>query len=86
MISLKERVTRKIEQLPEDQLRMVEEYLAFLLFRARARPKIHVNRQQLAALYAEAAEEDRTLTEEGMADYWAGLQQEEALGQEPFAA
>ena len=50
MISLKERVTRKIEQLPEDQLRMVEEYLAFLLFRARTRPKIHVNRQQLAAL------------------------------------
>ena len=70
MISLKERVTRKIEQLPEDQLRMVEEYLAFLLFRARTRPKIHVNRQQLAALYAEAAEE-------GMADYSVGLQQSE---------
>lgn len=77
MISLKERVTRKIEQLPEDQLRMVEEYLAFLLFRARARPKIHVNRQQLAALYAEAAEEDRTLAEEGMADYSDGLRQSE---------
>ena len=77
MISLKERVTRKIEQLPEDQLRMVEEYLAFLLFRARTRPKIHVNRQQLAALYGEAAEEDRLLAEEGMAEYLTGLEQED---------
>lgn len=77
MISLKERVTRKIEQLPEDQLRMVEEYLAFLLFRARTRPKIHVNHQQLAALYGEAAEEDRLLAEEGMSDYSVGLQQSE---------
>ena len=78
MISLKERVTRKLEQLPEDQLHMVEEYLAFLQFRARTRPKIHVKRQQLAALYADAAEEDRILAEEGMTDYWAGLQQEDA--------
>ncbi len=77
MISLKERVTRKIEQLPEDQLRMVEEYLAFLLFRARTRPKIHVNHQQLAALYGEAAEEDRLLAEEGMAEYLTGLEQED---------
>ena len=77
MISLKERVTRKIEQLPEDQLRMVEEYLEFLLFRARTRPKIHVNHQQLAALYGEAAEEDRLLAEEGMAEYLTGLEQED---------
>lgn len=78
MVSLKERVTHKIEHLQEDQLRMVEEYLAFLQFRARTRPKIHCNRQQLGALYAEAAEEDRTLAEEGMSDYLTGLQQEDA--------
>lgn len=78
MLSVKERVAHAIELLHEDELRMVEEYVAFLQFRARTRPKMHFNRQQLATLYAECAEEDRLLAEEGMAEYAIGLQKEDA--------
>ncbi|GAK50150.1 hypothetical protein U14_01377 [Candidatus Moduliflexus flocculans] len=78
MLSVKERVAHAIELLHDDELRMVEEYVAFLHFRARTPPKMHFNQQQLASLYAECAEEDRLLAEEGMSEYVIGLQKEDA--------
>ena len=38
--------------------------------------------EQLAALYAEFAEEDRLLAEEGMEDYYQGLLAEDVLQEE----
>ena len=57
---------------------MVIDYLAFLKFRAYAHAAASLNETEVAQLYAEAAEDDRTLAAEGMADYVAGLQQEDA--------
>lgn len=57
---------------------MVADYLAFLKFRAHGHSADELNETQLAALYAEAAEDDRALAAEGMAEYSVGLQKEDA--------
>lgn len=75
-MSIKERVVEELKTLSEVELEEVSEYLAFLKFRARrTAPKL--DQRQLAALYAEFTEEDRNLAEEGMADYAAGLMEED---------
>jgi cytochrome c553 len=75
-MSAKEQVLEEIETLSEAEIREVAEYLAFLKYRSRNKPRV-VDESQLAALYAEFAEEDRGLAEEGMADYTAGLIKED---------
>ena len=76
-MSTKEEVLGELESLSEAELKEVAVYLAFLKFRSRNKPHI-VNESQLAALYAEFAEEDRNLAEEGIADYTEGLMKEDA--------
>ncbi len=78
MVSIRQRVTQTIAHLQEDELRMVEEYLAFLKFRARTRTESSLDAAKLATLYTEAAEDDVSLAEEGMAEYVEGLRQEDA--------
>jgi hypothetical protein len=56
----------------------VAEFVAFLKFRARIGATPMLDEAQLASLYAEFADEDRALAEEGMADYAEGLRQEDA--------
>ncbi len=66
-MSLKERVAQEIDCLDDTKLQQVADYLAFLRFQSR--PKISLLEDaQLAALYAEFAEEDRQMAEEGMED------------------
>ena len=76
-MSTKEQVLEEIESLSEAEIKEVAEYLAFLKYRSQN--KSHVaDESQLAALYAEFAEEDRNLAEEGMSDYAEGLMKEDA--------
>ena len=67
-MSTKEQVLEEIETLSEAEIKEVAEYLAFLKYRSQNKSQV-VDELQLAALYAEFAEEDRNLAEEGMANY-----------------
>jgi hypothetical protein len=78
-MSLKEQVTQALEELSEAELAQLIESLAFLKFRARLKALPTLEEAQLATLYAEFAEEDWELAEEGIADYASGLLQEDAL-------
>lgn len=73
-MTLKEQVVEEIETLNESQLEEVARYLAFLKSRGGAHA---LDEKELAALYAEFAEEDRGLAEEGLADYVEGLREED---------
>jgi hypothetical protein len=75
-LSIKEQVVEELKTLTEAELLEVAEYLAFLRFRARhAAPEF--DQAQVAALYAEFADEDRNLAEEGMANYAESLLEED---------
>ena len=76
-MSTKEQVIEEIEALSEAEVKEVAEYLAFLKYRSRSSPPA-ADESQLGALYAEFAEEDRDLAEEGMANYAEGLMNEDA--------
>lgn len=76
-MSTKEQVLEEIETLSEAELKEVAEYLEFLKFRSHNKSRV-LDESQLAALYAEFAEEDRSLAEEGMTDYAEGLMKEDA--------
>lgn len=77
MVSVKEHISRTIEELTDKELQLVAEYLAFLKFRARTQATPQIEETQLAELYAESAEEDHLLAEEGMEEYTAGLREED---------
>ncbi len=77
-MSLKEKVVQELERLPESELKQVADYVAFLKFRSRRRRIPVPEETSLAALYAEFAEEDRELAEEGLAEYAHALATEDA--------
>jgi len=77
-MSPKEVVTQSLEGLSETELQQVVEYVRFLRFRGRARSVPPLDDAQIAALYSEAAEEDRAMAEEGMTAYHAGLSDEDS--------
>ena len=79
-MSLKEQVLREVECLPDAELQLIADYLAFLKFQDR-RKRVAAqlpNVVSLATLYAEFADEDRALAEEGMAEYVHSLAAEDA--------
>lgn len=76
MLSIKDRVSETLELLDESELRQVANYLDFLRFSSR-RSRITPSEAELAA-YAEFAEEDRAMAEEGMDDYAAALEAEDS--------
>lgn len=65
-----------LENLSEVELKEVAEYLAFLKFRARHSPPT-LDESLIAVQYAEFADEDRHLAEEGLSDYVQGLMEED---------
>ena len=77
MMSVKEQVTQALDSLSDAELRQVAEYVDFLRFRAR-RTTTMLSDTELAVLYAEFADEDRTFAEEGIAEYSVALQAEDA--------
>ena len=77
MSSIKEQVLKGLESLSETELAQLAEFLAFLKFRARLQTIPPLEEAQFATLYAEFAEEDRKLAEEGIAEYAQGLCKED---------
>lgn len=78
-MSIREYLSQEIANLNEAELQQVADYVAFLKFRARSHKATNLDEAKLAELYAEFAEEDRQLAEEGMADYTNGLFTEDRL-------
>ncbi|MCX6844730.1 MAG: hypothetical protein NTX53_20905 [candidate division WOR-3 bacterium] len=76
-MAAKEHLVMEIQTLDEEQLRLVEEYVAFLRFRSRRDIPVVFDRSQAAGLYAEFATEDRKMAEAGMSDYSKGLKRED---------
>ena len=76
MVALKEFLTQQIEDLKEEQLRQVSDFIAFLKFRTRS-ANWQIDPKQIAELYSEFAEEDCKFAEEGLDEYAELLQQED---------
>ena len=75
-MSTRTHVLQTLDDLNEADLARVAEFLDFLKFRNRFHAASIPNEAQVAEMYAEFAEQDRELAEEGMTDYMAGLRQE----------
>jgi hypothetical protein len=73
----RETLKQDLDQLTEEQLQQVADFVAFLKFRRRRR-RLALDPAQLAGL-TEFAEEDRALAETGMSDYAAMLEKEDRL-------
>jgi hypothetical protein len=71
-----ETLKQDLDQLTRDQLQQVADFIAFLKFRDQRR-RVILDPTQLAALFTEFADEDRSLAEAGMSDYMAMLDQED---------
>jgi hypothetical protein len=76
-MSVRDHVLQSIAELDEAELERVASYVEFLKSRARAQVVPAHDASQLASVYAEFAEEDRRLAEEGMAEYADGLASED---------
>jgi hypothetical protein len=74
----KEEIVQTVDGLSQSELEQLAQYLAFIKYQARIRTIPSLDEGRLAALYAECAEEDRDLAEEGMSDYAVALAQEDA--------
>jgi DNA-binding GntR family transcriptional regulator len=78
VMSIREQVVADLKTLSDDQLRQVADYLAFVRFQSLRKSTPTISEADLAALYAEFADEDRQLAEEGIAEYAAELSKEDA--------
>ena len=76
-MTMMEKVVEELSSLSDAELEQVAEYLAFLKFRARYHVPVVMDESHVAALYAQFADEDRQLAEEGMQDYYTALQRED---------
>jgi hypothetical protein len=71
-----EALKQDLDQLTNEQLQQVADFIAFLKFQNKRR-RTALDPTQLAPLGTDFAEADRTLAEAGMVDYAAMLEQEE---------
>lgn len=78
MMITKEQIVQTVHSLSQTELEELAQYLAFIKYQSRIRTIPSLDENQLAALYAESAEEDRELAEEGISDYVVALAQEDA--------
>lgn len=78
MIVTKEHLAQEIDDLDAQQLNEIADFIAFIKFKARY-PHLSLTESQLSALYAEFADEDKQLAEEGTAEYTDSLKEEDAL-------
>ena len=81
-VSVSERIVRDLQGLSEAKQQQVADFAAFLKRQERIDELAMleaIDDDTLAKLYAESAEEDRAMAEEGMADYARGLEREDQL-------
>jgi hypothetical protein len=76
-MTLQQQIANELSQMSDDQLTEVGRYVEYLRFRTLQRAAPPLDESTLAALYGEAAEEDRALAEAGMDDYAAELARED---------
>jgi hypothetical protein len=72
-----EALKQDLDGLTHAQLQQVADFVAFLKFRSQLHHRAIPEPNQLAALFAEFAQEDRDLAEAGMGNYAVMLQQED---------
>ena len=77
-MSIREQVVADLKTLSDDQLRQVADYLKFVKFQSLRKAPRANSEAELAALYAQFADEDRDLSEEGITEYAAALAKEDA--------
>ena len=75
-MTTKEKINQQLEQLSEEQIDQVSEFIAFLKFREKFINPI-INTERISQLYQEFAEEDRQLAEQGINEYAELLKQED---------
>ena len=78
MPTSREALKQDLDQLTNEQLQQVADFIAFLKFRDKRR-RIVLDPVQLASLATEFAEEDRSFAEAGMSDYAVMLDREDQL-------
>ena len=71
-----EKINQQLEQLTEEQLNQVSDFIAFIKFREKLINPI-LDTEKIAQLYQEFAEEDRQLAEEEINEYAELLKQED---------
>ncbi|MEH2310338.1 MAG: hypothetical protein V7K35_02655 [Nostoc sp.] len=76
MVALKEFLSLELDKLNEEQLKQVSDFIAFLKFRSR-NISWQIDKNKMAALYSEFAQEDRQLAEAGLDEYAKLLTQED---------
>lgn len=78
MLITRDIVKQKVDQLSQEEIQEVANFIAFLKFRNR-RSSRSLDLNQLALLQTDFAEEDRALAEVGISDYNSLLNQEDNL-------
>lgn len=76
MLASKEVIRQQLDQLSEDQLQQIIDFIAFMRFRQK-REALVSNADRLAVAYQEFAQEDRELAEAGIGEYAEMLSQED---------
>lgn len=77
-MNTKEKINQQLNQLNEDQLNQVADFITFLKFREKL-IKVNLDTEKIAQLYQEFADEDRQLAEQGINEYTDLLIQEDQL-------
>ena len=72
-----ETLKQDLDRLTHNQLQQVAEFIAFLKFRNQRRHRVVLDPMQLATVFTEFADEDRSFAEAGMNDYAVMLHQED---------
>jgi hypothetical protein len=76
-MSIKEQIVQELNSLSQAELEEIAQYLGFIKYQSKVKPIPAIDEAQMAALYAEFAEEDRELAEEGISDYASALMKED---------
>ena len=76
-MTVKERITKELTSLNENQLKELDGYVDYIKTRSELSSSFEIHDEQLAKLYGECSEEDRTMAEQDMKEYSASLSKED---------